>query len=169
MTLCIRAPWRATARIPATNDPPRQAIRYCRPRQPRPDDRTMQTFAEQDDLAVNPAPGGPADAHWRLLYRTAAAAAASSAAFIPIQVAVFLAWPPPLDGTAADWFTLLRDHRLAGLVDLDLLLVADNVLLIPILLALYVALRRTSASVVAIAVALGLVGVVMYLASNPAI
>jgi hypothetical protein len=126
----------------------------------------MQTSTQQDDPIVNPA---PAYQGWKVLYRTGGAAALISAVLIPIQVAVFLVWPPPIDGTVADWFTLLRDHRLAGLVDLDLLLVADNVLLIPILLAFYVALRRVYPSVVLIAVALGFVGVAMYLASNPAV
>jgi hypothetical protein len=126
----------------------------------------MYTPTVQDDLTANRA---TVDRHWAALYRVGAAAGLTSALFIPIQIAVFLAWPPPLDGTAVDWFTLLRDHRLAGLVDLDLLLVADNVLLIPILLALYVVLRRVHESVMTIAVALGFVGVLMYVASNPAI
>jgi hypothetical protein len=126
----------------------------------------VQTSRQPDDPIANPA---PADVHWQLLYRIGATAALVSAVFIPIQVAIFLIWPPPIDGTVADWFTLLRDHRLAGLIDLDLLLVADNVLLIPILLALSVALRRASPSVVVIAAALGFVGVAMYLASNPAV
>src|SRR5262249_28292729 len=131
---------------------------------------SMQMPAQRDGFMENPAPTAElTGARWTPLYRTAAVAAVISAVVIPIQVAVFLIWPPPLDGTAADWFTLLRDHRFAGLLDLDLLLVADNVLLIPILLALYVTLRRASASVVTIAVTLGLVGVTMYLASNPAI
>ena len=56
-----------------------------------------------------------------------------------------------------------------GLINLDLLLVADNVLLIPILLALYVALRRASESLMAIATAFGLVGIVLFIVSNPAI
>src|SRR5512133_1885162 len=111
----------------------------------------------------------PPDRRWTTLYRVGAAAALISALFIPIQIVVFLVWPPPLDGTAVDWFTLLHNHELAGLVDLDLLLVADNVLLIPILLALYVALRRAHESVLTIAVALGFVGILMYLASNPAV
>ncbi len=116
---------------------------------------------------MNPA---PADEGWKLLYRTGAAAALISAVIIPIQVSVFLVWPPSIDGTVADWFTLLQDHPLAALVDLDLLLVADNLLLIPILLALYIALRRAAyPSVVLIATALGFVGVAMYVASNPAV
>jgi hypothetical protein len=106
---------------------------------------------------------------WALLYRVGAVAALASAVLIPIQVAVFMIWPPPLDGTAADWFALLHRNRLAGLVDLDLLLAVDNALLMPLLLALYVVLRKVHESAMTLAVVLGLVGVVMYLASNPAI
>jgi hypothetical protein len=109
-----------------------------------------------------------ADSNWKTLYKVAAIAALISAVFVPIQVAVFIAYPPPLAGTSGDWFMLFQNNRLVGLVDLDLLLVADNVLLIPIFLALYVALRRASESVMATATALGLVGVVLYIATNPA-
>jgi hypothetical protein len=111
----------------------------------------------------------PVDPRWASLYRVGAVAALVSALFIPVQVAVFIAVPPPLDGTAVDWFTLLHHHRLAGLIDLDLLLVADNVLLIPIFLALYPILRRAHESITAMAMALGSVGILMYIASNPAI
>jgi hypothetical protein len=136
-----------------------------RPDRPAEED-IMHTPTAQDDRIVH---RSPTDRPWTTLHRVAAAAAVTSALVIPIQIAVFLAWPPPLHGTAVDWFTLLHHHQLAGLIDLDLLLVADNVLLIPILLALYVTLRRTYESVMTTAVALGFVGIVMYLASNPAI
>jgi hypothetical protein len=126
----------------------------------------MRTSVNQVRPVARPPLGDP---RWRALYRTAAVASLISAVLIPIQVGVFLAWPPPLDGTTLDWFTLLREHRLAGLIDLDLLLVADNMLLIPILLALYVALRPAYPSIMILAVTLGLVGVAMYLSSNPAI
>jgi hypothetical protein len=110
-----------------------------------------------------------AEARWTGLYRVGSAAALTTAILIPIQIAVFLIWPPPLDGTAADWFELFRDNRLVALVDLDLLLVVDNVLLIPLLLAFYVALNRLAHSAMVIAAVLGLFGVAMYVASNPAI
>jgi hypothetical protein len=103
------------------------------------------------------------------LYRIAAVAALITAVFIPIQIMVFLVWPPPLEGGATDWFALLETNRLAGLIDLDLLLVADNVLLIAILLALYFALRETLEWVMLIAAALGFASVILYLATNPAI
>ena len=108
------------------------------------------------------------DPRWRLLHRLAGAGALISAVFIPIQVLVFIIWPPPLEGTAVDWFTLFQDNPLAGLLDLDLLLVADNVLLVPIFLSLYVLLRRDSESVMAIATAFGFLGIVFFIASNPA-
>lgn len=103
---------------------------------------------------------------WKSLYRIGGAAALISAVFIPIQIIVFIAWPPP--STVTGWFTLFQSNTLVGLVDLDLLLVADNLLLIPIFLALYVALRRGNESVVAIATALGLAGAGLFIASNPA-
>lgn len=111
---------------------------------------------------------GSTDPRWRILYRLAGAGALISAVFIPIQVLVFIIWPPPLDGTAADWFELFADNRMVGLLDLDLLLVADNVFLVPILLALYVLLRHDSESVMVIATALGFLGIVFFIASNPA-
>jgi hypothetical protein len=43
------------------------------------------------------------DSRWRALYRLAGAGALISAVFIPIQALVFIVWPPPLDGGAADW------------------------------------------------------------------
>lgn len=107
-----------------------------------------------------------ADFPWRILYKVGGAAALISAVFIPVQVIVFLIWPPPRDPVG--WFTLFQNNRLVGLIDLDLLLVADNVLLVPIFLALYIALRRTSESVMAIATALGVAGIVLFIASNPA-
>ncbi len=55
-----------------------------------------------------------------------------------------------------------------GLLNLDLLLMVDQVLAIMIFLALYVALRQASESFMAIAIALGLVSAVLFIASNPA-
>jgi hypothetical protein len=126
---------------------------------------TAVTLAEPRPAA---APGA-ADDRWRVLFRAGGVAALLSALFIPIQIVVFVASNPPFDGTAADWFALLSDDRLVGLVDLDLLLVADNVLLIPILLALYVLLRRAQASVMLLATAFGFTSVAMYIATNPAV
>jgi hypothetical protein len=106
-------------------------------------------------------------AFWRTLYRTAGAAAAVTAVLIPIQIAVFIAYPYPK--SVAGWYMLLQDKPLVGLVDLDLVLVVDNVLLVVIALAIYIALRHISPSVTAMATALWLLAIGMFIASNPAV
>jgi hypothetical protein len=67
-----------------------------------------------------------------------------------------------------DWFTLLQNNWLLGLLSLDLLYLLNNTFLILIYLALYAALKRTDQSLMAIAVTLGLVGTAAYYASNTA-
>ena len=106
------------------------------------------------------------DSNWQGLYTVAGVAALIIAVFIPIQLFVFFKWPPP--DTVIGWFTLFRNNWLIGLLDMDLLLIVDTILFIPIFLALYVVLRRTSESYMAIALAAGLIGIASYLASTAA-
>ncbi|HKP51339.1 MAG TPA: hypothetical protein VJ183_01660 [Chloroflexia bacterium] len=103
-----------------------------------------------------------------LLNRVGGAAALITAVLIPSQVIVMAAWPPPLDGTAIDWFTLFRDNWLLGLLSLDLLFMIDYALLAPIFLALYGALRRVNQSLMLLGTALGFVAIAAYFASNTA-
>ena len=111
---------------------------------------------------------GPSPAaSWRPLFRTAGVAALITAVLVPVQLAVFMAYPFP--DTVTGWFQLLQDNPLAGLVNLDLLLVVDNVLLVVIALALYVALRPTSPSVTITATGLWLLAIAMFIAANPAV
>jgi Domain of unknown function (DUF4386) len=108
------------------------------------------------------------DTDWRLLYRAGGVAALITAVLIPLQIIVFIAWPPPLEGSVTDWFRLFQDNWLLGLLSLDLLLLVDYILLVPIVLALYVALRQISASLMAVATALYFVAIAAYFASNTA-
>jgi hypothetical protein len=39
---------------------------------------------------------------------------------IPLQIVVFVAWPPPLEGSTSEWFTLFHENWLLGLLSLDL-------------------------------------------------
>jgi len=118
---------------------------------------------DRDDTVA----GRPDDASWATLYPAAGTAALVTAVLIPIQIAVFVAFPFP--DTVTGWFTLLRDHPVAGLIDLDLLLVVDNVLLVVIALAVYVALRRTNPSLVLLATGLWMLAIAMFVASNPSV
>jgi hypothetical protein len=103
---------------------------------------------------------------WKSLYMVGGSAALMMAVFIPIQIIVFVAYPPP--ATVIGWFTLFQHNRLLGLLDMDLLLIVDQVLMSVILLALYVVLRRASQSFMAIALIAGLMGIAAYFASSTA-
>ena len=106
------------------------------------------------------------DPRWQWLYRLGGAAALLIVAFIPLQVIIFMTWPPP--STALGYFTLFQSNPLVALLDLDLLLVIDQIAGIVILLAFYVALRRTNEAAMIVALALGLVATAAYFASNTA-
>lgn len=107
-----------------------------------------------------------ADCNWRSLYKVGGAAALIIAVFVPIQITILVAWPPP--STVIGWFTLFQSNKLLGLLDMDLLLIVDQILFGLIFLALYIALRRASQSFMAIALTAGLVAIAAYLASTVA-
>jgi hypothetical protein len=111
-----------------------------------------------------------AEPTWKGLYRTGGAAALATAAITTVGIAAHIIWPPPSwsPGAAVDWFALFQGNALRALVGLDLLFMAVYALLVPIYLALYVALRRGAESAMALAAALGFVAIAVYFASNPA-
>lgn len=112
-----------------------------------------------------------AETAWKPLYRVGASAALISAAIIPIAIVVFVAWPPPSFQPTPDaviaWFKLFQDNTLLGLLSLDLLFMAGQLLFALVLLALYGALRRVNPALTAIALAFGLIGVAVYITANP--
>ena len=116
---------------------------------------------------MNKAKSDQDDSRWQWLYRLGGSAALITAIFIPLQVVIFMAWPPPT--TALGYFTLAQTNPLAVLLDLDLLLLIDQVMGIAILVALYVALRRTNESAMTVVLALGLIAAAAYVASNTAV
>ena len=107
------------------------------------------------------------EARWQWLYRLGGSAALITAIFIPLQVVIFMAWPPPT--TAQGYFAVFQSNPLIGLLNLDLLLLIDQMLGVVILVALYIALRRTNEAVMAVVLALGLVVAAAYFASNTAV
>jgi len=114
--------------------------------------------------------GETTDLRWSLLYKVAGMAALLTVAFIPIQIAVFLALPPPgyepTSAVVAGWLALLHNHRFLGLIDMDLFLIIQEVLAVPMVLALYLALKRANESIMALATVLSLVGIVTFFGSN---
>jgi hypothetical protein len=104
---------------------------------------------------------------WNLLYKAGGIAALTMAVFIPIQAIIYILWPLPQ--TVLGWFTLFQNNPLIGLLDMDLLLIVDQVLMVLILLALYMILKKASPSLMLIALILGLVGTATYFASGSAL
>ena len=108
------------------------------------------------------------DPRWRGLLLAGAAGAALTAACIPLQVLLFIAWPPPASRDVADWFGLFNANPVRGLLSMDLVMMAEQVLLVPAVIALWVVLRRGSESLMAVAAPLWLAGGFLFIGSNTA-
>ncbi len=108
-----------------------------------------------------------ADSRWNWLYRMGGAAALFGVVMIPVQLVVFITWPPP--DTALGWFTLFQSSKLGGLLAFEFLFVVNAVFGIATTLALYVALRRFNESWMAIALAVGLLQAVAFIIARPAL
>lgn len=112
-------------------------------------------------------PQRAAEAQWRWLYRMGGAAALTIVALIPVQIVVYIVWPPP--ETVVGFYEMFERSTLLGLLALDLLLIIDWLLFLPLFLALYVVLRRTSESWMAIGLTGGLLATAIYFASAVAL
>lgn len=106
------------------------------------------------------------DSNWNHLYKIGGIAALIMAAIIPIQSFIFVVFPPPK--TVIDFFNLFQRNPILGLLDLDLLLIIENLLLILVFLSLYAALKKINKSLMTVALAFGIVGIVLLLVSREA-
>jgi hypothetical protein len=95
------------------------------------------------------------DARWKPLAIVAGAAALGQVALILIQIPIYLLSPPP--STVEGFFALLQRNPILGLLNLDLLIMVNAVLMFPILLALYLTLRRAGETAMLLALTLGVV------------
>ncbi len=119
-----------------------------------------------------------ADSRWKSLYKLSGTASV-------IAVLIFRRWlgadfllmraigiirsgPRAMPNSAMDWFTLLHTDRLIGLTLLNVFDDVNYVLVGLIFLGLYAALRRANKSYMTVAMALGFLGIAVYLASNQA-
>ena len=112
-------------------------------------------------------PSQPSESRWHYLYRTAAIAALITVALFLFQIVAFFVWPPP--STVADHFALLHSRTFVGLVSLGFLIIIDEVLAIPLFLALYLSLCRVHESLMLIATALSAASIVCILIATPAL
>ncbi|OGO49948.1 MAG: hypothetical protein A2Z30_04945 [Chloroflexi bacterium RBG_16_64_43] len=106
------------------------------------------------------------DPNFRQLYRIGGVASALLVALTVLHSTVFFVVGLPT--TIIEWFELFQRSALGGLLAFELLLVVYVVLSIPVVLAIYAALRQVNPSLMVIYLALGLVGAVAFIASRPA-
>jgi hypothetical protein len=105
------------------------------------------------------------EARYRGLYRAAGLGALLTAVLIPLQVVAFIAWPLP-EGGALDWFAIFRENPLRGLLSYDLLILLEEALLIPTVLALYLLLHRQSASLMLVTAGFWFVSIALFIGAN---
>ena len=105
------------------------------------------------------------DARWMGLFRIAGIGAILTGILIPLQIVAFIVWPLP-SGGVLEWFELFQDSPLVGLVSFDLVILLEEILLIPIALGLYLLLRRGSESLMLIAAAAWFVSIALFIGSN---
>jgi hypothetical protein len=118
------------------------------------------------------------DARWRLLYKLGGWAALFAALLFRRNLAeeflffrsmgIIRSGPHAFPADVAGWFTLLHTHRLIGLTFLNLLDTVNYALVGVIFLGLCAALFRVNKSAATVAMALTLVSVSVYFASNQA-
>lgn len=101
---------------------------------------------------------------WRGLLKAGGIMAFVVIGLIPIQMIVFILFPPP--ETAIEFINLYQENWFMGMLSLDLLYIINNTFLIIVYLGLFAALRKTDFSLIVIAITLGLIGITSYFAST---
>ena len=110
------------------------------------------------------------DSSWKSLIRISGVAALIAGVLfrrnIAAEVGLFTQQETPV--TVGNWFELLQNNRLLGLVYLNIFDLVNYALVGLMFLALYAVLRRANKSYMAIATTLGFMGIAVYFASNTA-
>ena len=105
---------------------------------------------------------------WRGVLAAAAGGAILTAICVPLQVALFIAVPPPASHSVGAWFDLFNKSPVIGLLSLDLLMMVEQVLAVPIILALFLTVVRAAPSATLLGAAAWLMGAILFLSSNTA-
>lgn len=108
------------------------------------------------------------DPPWDGLYKTGGIAALILVAIPLVQLVIFTVAPPPLEGTAAEWFALFQKNAILGLLSFEILLVIYSLVSVVLSLALFVALRPAARTLSTLFLASSLIGAVAFIAARPA-
>lgn len=115
--------------------------------------RTDATYIENEDSSR------------KGIYRVGGIAALATVVIALLQAPIFILYPQPT--TVLGHFAQFQSNKLLGLADLDLTLILAEALWIPVLIALFAALKKSNPSLMHIALGLGLSAVAFFFAVNP--
>lgn len=122
-----------------------------------------------ESLNTNQLLSGSTDHNWRDLYKIGGIAAVGTVLVGVVEIGItFLPWGNTTLNTVFDWFTLFQNHPFMGLRNLGLLNLFFYAFDIPIFFALYAAHRKSSQTLVALAVIVSFIGVAVFYATNRA-
>ena len=108
------------------------------------------------------------DPRWKDLYKLAGIVAIVSEFVILLGIVTFFIWPyTPGNKTTEEILRFLQSDPLGGLVSLDLFLFVGNLFSVFLFLALYVSLRPVNPSYALVALAVGLIGLVLLIPARP--
>ncbi len=101
--------------------------------------------------------------NFKKLYKIAGICAFLVVLIIPVQITIFVLFPPPT--SALGFIELFNKNSLVGLLSLDFLYYINNALLAVFYLGLFVAMKNIDYTNMLIALILGIIGIAAYYAS----
>ena len=108
------------------------------------------------------------DMQLKTLYKIGGIVAVLMVAIIVTQLVIFISMPPPLEGSAAEWFALFQKNSLVGLLDFELLMIVYTIIAIPLYAALYFALKPVGQPYMTVFLLLSIIGVSAFIVARPA-
>jgi hypothetical protein len=105
------------------------------------------------------------DIEWKGMFRIGGVSALIVTAFFLVDMIVLVAFRPYPE-TANDWFVLLQNKRIVGLLSLDRFVLAGFPLCYPIFFALYGALRRINKIYITFATILAFAGLAIVISTD---
>jgi hypothetical protein len=102
---------------------------------------------------------------WKSMFKMGGVSALIITALFLLDMIVLVAFSPYPE-TAKDWFDLLQNNRLVGLLSLDILILAGFILCFPMYFALYGALKRVNKVYAAFAIVLAFAGLTILIATD---
>jgi hypothetical protein len=108
------------------------------------------------------------DPRWRDMYRLGGIFCIIALAVVILAIVAYFIWPySPGYTSTEETFVAIKANRLAGIMSLDFFFLVGDLVSIPILIALYVSLRRANESYALVALVLGLIGALALIPSRP--